>query len=213
MEHPRNPSQYKKDKNHSASIWRAAVIRWFLQTTWFFLQNVSQGHSGAPSPKPTTFLIAGIDEVEATELERRFAMPKTVSIGREGNAWKTGKLKEHPTELCTYFAALFSRWLSTSADKKVRTFDETAEWLQDLVGKDGETITQFGPDFAFYSPNLQLGDALHGTARIERVERERTIVISAIHQARSTPHEKKIDVCNPFWPPSCFVSPDTPRLY
>ena len=43
MEHPRNPQEYMQHKDHAASIWRSAILRWFLSTGWFFKQHISQG--------------------------------------------------------------------------------------------------------------------------------------------------------------------------
>ena len=152
MEHPRSPAAYMKNKAHAASIWRSAVIQWLLATGWFFQQDVSQGFYGAPSPKPTTFLITGVNCQCAADLEkvsRTTPMPANVSIGRENGQWRTSRLKEYPNALCNYIARLFQTWLIRHKDREPRDFNHEASWLQDLIVHEDDAVTSFGPDFAF----------------------------------------------------------------
>lgn len=141
-------------KEHAASVWRTAIVRWFLETSWFFQQNISQGLYGAASPKPTTFLITGIDRQCATDIElmsRTTTMPANVSIGRENGQWRTSKLKEYPDALCSYIARLFRQWLVRHESKSPRDFSTEATWLQDLIVQEDAAVTSFGPDYAHNS--------------------------------------------------------------
>ena len=103
LEHPKDP-----DHPDYVSIWRLAILRMLLTLPNMRLVSVSQGLFGAPSPKPTSFLVLGLRTLES-ELHQHLLtgqLPTATSIGKDecGN-YRTAPLKEYPPALCHAVAA------------------------------------------------------------------------------------------------------------
>lgn len=98
LEHPKDP-----ERPDYVSIWRLAILRMLLTLPNMRLVSMSQGLYGAPSPKPTTFLVLGLPTLEA-ELHRHMLtgqLPCGTSIGKDANGqYRTAPLKEYPPALC-----------------------------------------------------------------------------------------------------------------
>ena len=98
LEHPKDP-----ERPDYVSIWRLAILRMLLTLPNMRLVSVSQGLFGAPSPKPTTFLVLGLKTLE-TELHRHLLtgqLPSGTSIGKDDSGnYRTAPLKEYPPALC-----------------------------------------------------------------------------------------------------------------
>ena len=123
----------------------------FCQQAGFLNSTSAKDWYGAASPKPTTFLVTGVEESKAATIElaaRTTPMPMTTSIGRENGQWRTSKLKEYPPALCDYIARLFQNWLVRHSDRRVQDFESQAAWLQELIVQEDAAVQTFGPDFA-----------------------------------------------------------------
>ena len=154
LEHPADPKSFRAHKPDAASIWSTEVMRWLRETFLFCFLTCQQGHFGAKSRKPTTFLLAGVEEDAAKRLEveyRTTPLPDASSIGLDSWGWKTSSLKEYPADLCTLIAATFDtwlqKWLHRQAEEQVRAFNEDAAWVKDLIVTEEDSDKFFGPDF------------------------------------------------------------------
>ena len=148
LEHP----EEAHGRPEIASIWRLDVTRLLTTFSNCMSAHVLQGHYGAPSAKPTRFLLANsTPDFEEIFLAHRCAVfpPQSVSIGKNTDgSWKTACLKEYPSALCRAMAHLIEVSLQNL------TFDVHSErpaWFHDAIVdlcKDFDLKAQMGPDFA-----------------------------------------------------------------
>ena len=74
------------------------------------LVSLSQGLFGAPTAKPTTFLVLGLPTLEKNLHCSRLTphLPQGASIGKDSSGqYKTAPLKEYPPALCRAIALSF----------------------------------------------------------------------------------------------------------
>ena len=143
IEHPSEPH----DIQDYASIWRLPLVRFLLRFPRCQLLSLFQGHFGGLSPKPTSFLVANCEGLEAALIQGRTTpLPKGGCIGRDQSGeWKTNKLKEYPSDLCKVLAEAF-----LAAQPLGRDFDSLPDWfltaIQSLRSGFDESAPR-GPDF------------------------------------------------------------------
>ena len=104
LEHPAPPK-----KQERATLFRTPIVQLLLQLVDFNLNVIRQKEWGGLSPKPTGILAMRAPNFWRSM--RRWAIttpedePKSEPmIGREGNVFRTAKLKEYPTNLAFGFA-------------------------------------------------------------------------------------------------------------
>ena len=156
LEHPQDPDEYDSRGGDNPSIWSTAILNWMYASNLFSRVRVMQGLYGAPSPKPTTLLFAGvpgaiIGDVELTSRTR--AMPTGRSIGKKNGAWRTTVLKEYPTDLCVFIAKIFRLFVERKASLPFPEVPCDNTWLRglciDLKPEDLAAAERvgIGPDF------------------------------------------------------------------
>ena len=148
LEHPEEPWS----REDAASIWRLDAIRILASFSNCSVAHVLQGHFGAPSAKPTRFLLANsTPDFEEIFVAHRTSVypPQKSSIGRHADGtWKTACLKEYPSALCRAMTHVIEDSLSR------RTFQTPAEdiaWFHEAVEalcRDFNLEANMGPDFA-----------------------------------------------------------------
>ena len=107
LEHPKEP-----DPAHMVSIWRLPVVQIILLLPKTRLVTFAQGLLGAPSPKPTTMLVLGLEGLERDFCEGRVTpdLPQGISVGRDAQGhYRTAPLKEYPPAMCRALALAFVR--------------------------------------------------------------------------------------------------------
>jgi len=112
LEHPKDPEQ-----PDLVSIWRLPILQVLLTFPRMRLLSFAQGLFGAPSPKPTSFLVLGLDTLETDLHSGRLTphLPTGASIGKDhtGN-YKTAPLKEYPPALCRAVAVCMCKDLAST---------------------------------------------------------------------------------------------------
>lgn len=102
LEHPAEPA-----KESSASIWRLPAMQILLESPNVERCKIAQGLLGAPTPKPTEFLVLNMPGLihRFHKWRVRRELPKACAIGRsESGGWRTAPLKEYPPALCAAVA-------------------------------------------------------------------------------------------------------------
>ena len=106
LEHPKDDEQ-----SDAVSIWRLPILQLTQQIPGMRLVHLAQGLFGAASPKPTTLLVLGLQDLES-QLHRGMlckTLPFGVSTGRsETGHFNTAPLKEYPPGLCQALAHSFT---------------------------------------------------------------------------------------------------------
>ena len=105
LEHPKDP-----EDPELVSIWRLPILRMILTLPNMRTISLSQGLFGAPSAKPTTFLVLGLPTLERDLHSSMLTphLPQGASIGRDSTGqYRTAPLKEYPPALCRAIAASF----------------------------------------------------------------------------------------------------------
>lgn len=137
LEHPDDPEEVGTRHTDTPSIWRTAIVQWLKDTGQFHKVRFLQGRMGAPSPKPTRLLVAGIGKTETSQLLKQFlstTCATETSIGLHKGEWKTARLKEYPERMCDFLSSLLKAWLQ---DRSIGTnTPHSFEWLKALHVKD-----------------------------------------------------------------------------
>ena len=118
-EHPAPPDQAAaEDLPTSWDLASTYVLRAHPEVRW---HTFAQGPLGAPSPKPTTFLLRGLETLEEDLAQRSiYAMPAPLQMGRnEDRTFRTAVLKAYPPQLCLA--------ISDSIKTHVANFDDTGD--------------------------------------------------------------------------------------
>ena len=131
LEHPKDP-----ENPHYVSIWRLPILRLLLTLPRMRLISLSQGLFGAPSPKPTTFLVLGMETLEMDLHRHRLSghLPQGCSIGKDSSGnYRTAPLKEYPPSLCLAIATGICTDV-TSMDCSDPTFDPPSDFIDRCKG-------------------------------------------------------------------------------
>ena len=156
LEHPADPHLFENCPVDAPTIWRCLPIDWLRQTGIFQFVMTQQGHFGAPSPKPTCLMVAGLQSERVVEIElhnRRTRLPSKGTIGLEKGGWATSKLKEYPEPFCDMISALFADWLVQSADLPWRGPTVDLEWLRVFHVSLFHHVEHDGPGPDFFQGN------------------------------------------------------------
>lgn len=149
LEHPDDPELHNPSKRNSPTIWRTSVLTWLRQTGLFVELRLEQGHYDQESPKPTRFLLSGIDDAVAHNIAlqcRTSERPKASSIGKSGGSFRTAKLKEYTPQLCAMIAQLFL-YRSRPPCEALGEAPDQFRWMQSLSVSTFEHESH-GPDYA-----------------------------------------------------------------
>ena len=131
LEHPKDP-----EKPEYVSIWRLPILQLLLTLPRMRLITLSQGLFGAPTPKPTTFLVLGMATLEMDLHRHRLSghLPQGCSIGKDSSGnYRTAPLKEYPPALCQAVASGLCTDL-TSMDCGDASADPPYEFIQRCKG-------------------------------------------------------------------------------
>jgi hypothetical protein len=131
LEHPRDP-----EHPDYVSIWRLPILRLLLNLPRMRLISLSQGLFGAPSPKPTTFLVLGMATLEMNLHRHRLSghLPQGCSIGKDSSGnYRTAPLKEYPPSLCMAVATGLCTDI-TSMDCGEAECDPPSEFIERCKG-------------------------------------------------------------------------------
>lgn len=157
IEHPAEPTGPHRDD--AVSMWKLALTNQLFRHPAIHRCTVLQGRYGAPSPKPTTFLIAGPKDPSATLHGFASSHCSTgVSIGLEADSKKfqTSKLKEYPPQLCKALAAVLSQWIVEQDLQQCRVTESPMVWALQYVEAFNQALevhgATVGPD---YNPNAR----------------------------------------------------------
>ena len=153
LEHPAIPPEPE-----APAIWKTPALRFLRaqkQAQFFF---INAGDFGAPSTKPTAFLVLN-GPAKARDILLRHRVSRSVplrsSIGKgTDNQWLTSVLKEYPPALCSGLAQLALEHVRgrDSQSSLLPLPDEAVQKFRDLVvGFDLDA--QRGPDFHPVFPN------------------------------------------------------------
>ena len=99
LEHPAEP----EDLPDAASIWRLPLLHLILELPGVSKCRFAQGMLGAPTPKPTDFLLVNLEDmiIHLHSHRIRTELPKARAVGCNAKGhWKTSVLKEYPPALC-----------------------------------------------------------------------------------------------------------------
>ena len=124
-------------------------MTWLRQTGLFSELRLEQGHYDQESPKPTRFLLSGIDSTAAEKIAlqcRTSERPKAVSIGKSGSSFRTAKLEEYTPQLCAMIAQLFLH-RSRPPCEALQVAPDQFKWMQSLSVSTYEHETH-SPDYA-----------------------------------------------------------------
>ena len=122
---------------------------------WHGVQKVEllQGYFGAPSVKPTTFMVVHGPE-KAGEVLNKFRsrdhLPKAASIGKDSKgAYKTARLKEYPSALCKAIWGLIEHHLTNRgfSTSLIDTDGALLEAVQHLEARLDHRAEHMGPDY------------------------------------------------------------------
>eukprot|EP00438_Fugacium_kawagutii_P002074 Skav230758 [mRNA] locus=scaffold4515:66690:68417:+ [translate_table: standard] len=151
-EHPDPPDPVRHP--NAPSIWRLAVMTLLdaLPANQSFC--IYQGLFGAPSPKPTIFMGAHTDNLEATgrKHQTRMTLPPPLAMGRHGGReYATFQLKEYPAALNAALAEIFQlHWLHAPlSPSPCYPPPDLLELFHDLCATEMQDGQEIGPDFAF----------------------------------------------------------------
>ena len=131
LEHPRDP-----EHPDYVSIWRLPILRLLLNLPRMRLISLSKGLFGAPSPKPTTFLVLGMATLEMDLHRHRLSghLPQGCSIGKDSSGnYRTAPLKEYPPSLCMAVATGLCTDI-TSMDCGEAECDPPSEFIERCKG-------------------------------------------------------------------------------
>lgn len=105
LEHPQEPFDNKQLKQ-LASIWRLLIMRIMVEMLGIRRVHLLQGLFGAVSPKPTCFLVNGLQSLEdRLEGSKLAGTCQGRSIGRKlDGSFATAELKEYPSASCREIA-------------------------------------------------------------------------------------------------------------
>ena len=148
IEHPAEPTH----KPWAPSIWKLPLIQLYMRFPNCVNVHLFQGLFGAPSAKPTQFLIAnGIDGADdyLHQFQTSVVLPATTSIGRTANGeWRTMRLKTCPPALCKAIVGLTEVSL---AKQKWQHATQSPDWFHaEIVSlcRQFNYDVGIGPDFA-----------------------------------------------------------------
>ena len=139
---PRNPS-----------IWKLPYILLCLSLKGIQKLEIMQGHFGAWSAKPTTFLVVHGPANSQDILYRnrlRHDLPKGASIGkRKDGVYRTSVLKEYPRHLCGAIWMLIEHHLSQRGfEASLEETDSTLlERMSTLEAGLDHSAEHMGPDY------------------------------------------------------------------
>lgn len=143
LEHPAQP-----EEDHLPSIWRLAIMHYFLRFNSCRRVRVDQGRYGGLSMKPTDLLIVhGVDDPDGLFVAGRTTpIPKTGRIGKaDDGTWLTSALKQYPADFCKVLAQLFHE-ANTAADVQ----EELPSWFSKAISNltaGFDEQAPMGPDF------------------------------------------------------------------
>ena len=149
VEHPADPVH----KPWAPSIWKLPLIQLFRKFPNCANVHIFQGYYGAPSAKPTQFLLANAIEgapAFLAQFQSTFSLPSATSIGRNAKGeWRTMRLKTYPPALCKAIVGLLEAslakhewiqapcdpdWFHTEITNLCRNFNYDAEIGPDFAG-------------------------------------------------------------------------------
>eukprot|EP00435_Cladocopium_sp_Y103_P041567 s1387_g11.t1 len=136
IEHPRAP-----EEEHMVSIWKLPLVHAILTLPRVRLLHFAQGLLGAPSAKPTTLMVVGMESLES-ELHRGrmcASNPHGASVGRdEDGNFRTAPLKEYPPGMCRAVSlAFFQAFRASSTDTDPDLPSEFCNLVQHLLNCGG----------------------------------------------------------------------------
>eukprot|EP00435_Cladocopium_sp_Y103_P031951 s274_g8.t1 len=105
IEHPRAP-----EEDHMVSIWKLPIVHAILKLPRVRLLHFAQGLLGAPSAKPTTLMVVGLESLESELHGGRMCAsnPHGASVGRDDDGnFRTAPLKEYPPGMCRAVSLAF----------------------------------------------------------------------------------------------------------
>ena len=151
LEHPDDPELHDSSKAASPTIWRTALLTWLRQLDLFIELRLEQGYYyNQVSRKPTRFLISGVVQSKAQEIERHCRTskkPDASTIGKSsGGSFRTAKLKEYTPELCAMIAQLYAH-RSRPQCEALDVAPGEYSWMQSLSVSEYVHETH-GPDYA-----------------------------------------------------------------
>ena len=145
-EHPGEPSE-----SRLPSIWRLAQVKWLCTLPGVEKGRIHQRQWGQTAEKPTDLLVTHLPGweriLESTKLPRSQWPAKERSIGHNGEAFCTSRLKEYPPLLCKAFAKCFL----VSAQLREATQTDVAEIpSQSMLAEYANMplAQEIGPDYA-----------------------------------------------------------------
>lgn len=143
LEHPAQPKE-----GNLPSIWRLAIMHYFLRFNSCRRVRVDQGRFGGLSMKPTDLLIVhGVDDPDGFFVARRTTqIPKKGRIGKaDDGTWLTSALKQYPADFCNVLAQLFNE-----ANATAEVQEELPSWFTEAISKltaGFDDQAPMGPDF------------------------------------------------------------------
>ena len=133
-EHPAPPEEMTEDLPSSWDIGSTKILAAHPQVR---LHTFAQGPLGAHSPKPTTFLLRGLETLE-NDLRRcsTHRMPAPLQMGKGADrTYNTAVLKAYPPQLCLAISDSVKKHLAAFNDKHEHnlTFEAMDDWVSAVL--------------------------------------------------------------------------------
>ena len=131
-------------------MWRLPLICMLLELPNVEKIRFCQGLLGAPSPKPTHFLLLNLPQLILSLHQHRVRKenPKAAAIGKTADGqWRTAGLKEYPPSLCRSIAQSFFTAVSTRPIESTAPEHSDAFLNQCKVLVQSEYGTHMGQDY------------------------------------------------------------------
>ena len=104
IEHPSPPENARG--RDLATIWETGPFRALCAHPEVTMVHLLQGHFGAKSPKPTSFMVKGLPTLQGRLAEMgTLPLPKALRLGQTNGVFHTASLKEYPWRLCAAIGA------------------------------------------------------------------------------------------------------------
>lgn len=142
IEHPAEPT----DRPDMPLIWRLDIAQLFLRFSCCQRLRIQQGCFGAPSAKPTNFLVTHAP-LAAQQLRtgKTTEVPTGSSIGKNTEGvWNTSRLKQYPGALCHVLARIF---LTAQPDEGTSAIPESFTCAVQAMVDRCDVEAEMGPDY------------------------------------------------------------------